>query len=77
MALEHEIEVYRSHLMDMLGVNNINEGKFTVIKGDDIAGPFGTYDEALEFGYNTHGLTPFLVKKIERNETVLYFSRPI
>jgi hypothetical protein len=77
MALEHEIQVYRLHLIDMLGVNDINEGKFTVIKGDDIQGPFDSYEEALQFGYNKHGLVPFLVKKIERNESVLYFSRPL
>jgi hypothetical protein len=77
MALDEEIQVYRLHLIDMLGVNDVNEGKYTVIKGNDIQGPFPDYDSALEFGYDKHGLVPFLVKKIERNESVLYFSRPI
>jgi len=61
----------------MLGVNNVNEGMYTVIKGDEITGPFGSYDDALQAGYDRYGLTPFLVKKLERNESVLYFSRPI
>ena len=77
MALEYEVQVYRAHLMDMLGVNDLNEGKFVVIKGDEISPPFETYDEALEAAYARHGLGPFLVKKIERNETVLYFSRDL
>jgi hypothetical protein len=77
MELEHEVQVYQSHLMDMLGVNDINEGKFVVIKGDDISPPFGTFEKALEAAYARHGLGPFLIKKIERNETVLYFSRDL
>ena len=77
MALEHELETYRLHLIDMLGVNDINEGKFTVIKGDDINGPFDSYDDALKAAFAKHGLGPFLVKKIERNESVLYFSRDL
>jgi hypothetical protein len=77
MALETEMQVYRLHLLDLLGVNNINEGKYTVISGDRIRGPFETYESALDFGYSHYGLTPFLVKKIERNETVMYFSRDL
>lgn len=61
----------------MLGVNDVNEGKFAVIRGDDIQGPFESYEDALQAGYERHGLVPFLVKKIERNESILYFSRPV
>jgi hypothetical protein len=77
MALEHEAQIYRLHLIDMLGVNDINEGKFVVIKGDDISPVYDTYEDALEAAYQRHGLGPFLIKKIERNETVLYFSRDL
>jgi hypothetical protein len=77
MALEYELEIYRTHLMELLGVNNVNEGKFAVIKDKDLQGPFETYEAALEVGYERYGLNPFLVKKIERNETILYFSRPL
>ena len=75
MSFQYEMQVYHDHLMEMLGVDFGNEGKFIVIKGDEIAGPFDTYESALEAGYDRHGLGPFLVKKLERNETVLYFSR--
>lgn len=77
MALENELQYYRLHLIDMLGVNDVNEGKFAVIKGNDFQGAFDTYEEALEVGYTRYGLVPFLVKKIEKCESVLYFSRPI
>jgi hypothetical protein len=77
MALEEELQVYRLHLIDMLGVHDVNEGKYTVIKGDVIAGVWPTRQEALAAAYDRFGLGPFLVKKIERNETVLYFSRDL
>jgi hypothetical protein len=77
VALDHELQVYRLHLIDMLGVNDINEGRFVVIKGDEILGKFERYEDALQAGYDRYGLVPFLVRKIERNESVLYFSRPI
>lgn len=63
--------------MELLGPDDVNEGKFTVINGSDIGGPFDTYEDALQYGYDRHGLVTFLVKKIERNETILYFSRDI
>ena len=77
MALENELQFYRLHLIDMLGVGDVNEGKYAVIKGTDVQGPFDTYEDALGAGYGRHGLVPFLVKNIERNESVLYISRPI
>lgn len=77
MALEHELQVYRAHLIDMLGVNDVNEGKYTVIKGDEVAGIWPNREEALAAAYARFGLGPFLVKKIERNETVLHFSRDL
>ncbi len=77
MSLNQELQVYRLHLIDMLGVNDINEGKYVVIKGDHILGIFDEFETALDSGYDRCGLEPFLVKKIEKNESVLYFSRPI
>jgi hypothetical protein len=77
MALEYEAQIYRLHLIDMLGVNDINEGKFVVIKGDEVSPAYDTYEDALEAAYQRHGLGPFLIKRIERNETVLYFSRDL
>jgi hypothetical protein len=77
MALENELQYYRLHLIDILGEQDVNEGKYAVIKGNDFQGPFESYEDALEAGYGRYGLVPFLVKKIERTESILYFSRPI
>ena len=77
MALENELQYYRIHLLDMLGPDGENEGKYVVIKSKDFQGAFDTYEEALGAGYERYGLVPFLVKKLEKVESVLYFSRPI
>jgi hypothetical protein len=77
MALESELPYFRLRLVDILGVNDINRDKYAVVKTDDFQGMFDTYDEALEAGYSRNGLVPFLVKKIERNEPVFYFTRSI
>ena len=77
MALDDELRFFRSHLIDMLGSNGEYEGKYSVIKGSDVQGPFETYEEALEAGYGRYGLVPFLVKKLERDGSILYFSRPL
>jgi hypothetical protein len=69
-ALDRELRFYRSHLDDLLGPGDVNEGKYVVIKGTDIAGVCDTFEEALRVGYGTYGPRPFLVKKIERVETV-------
>jgi predicted aldo/keto reductase-like oxidoreductase len=77
MALENELQYYRIHMIDMLGVNDVNEGKYVVIKNNEAAGIFDSFDDALDEGYKRFGLVPFLVKKLEKNESILYFSRPV
>jgi hypothetical protein len=77
MKLDHEMQVYQSHLMELLGHAGENEGKFTAIKGDDIIGPFADYESALEAAYDRFGVGGFLVKKIERVETILEFTRDL
>jgi hypothetical protein len=77
MSLEREVQQYKLHLSALLGEGDVNEGRFTVIKGDDIQGPFDTYKAALKAGYDKYGPVSFLVQKIERNETAMYFSRDV
>lgn len=73
MAFEHELSIYQAHILEFLE----SEGQYVVIRGDDIAGPFETYEAALDAGYTKHGLEPFLVKQIFRVEPVHYFSRDL
>ena len=71
MALERELAVYNEHLMDLLA----NAGKYVVVRGEVIEGPFDSDEDALQAGYDTFGVVPFLVKQISRVEPIRYFSR--
>ncbi len=77
MLLDHELQVYRSHLIELLGPDGVNEGKYIAIKADDIIGPFEDYESALKAAYDRFGTGGFLVKKIERVETILEFTRDL
>ena len=54
--------------MAILGDDCRNEGKCTVIKCEDISGPFETNGDALKAAYEQYDLWPFLVRRIEQNE---------
>jgi len=73
MALEKELATYQKNLEELLKC----EGKFVLIHGDEVAGTWATYEEALQEGYSRFGLDPFLVKRIEWAETVQCFTRSI
>ncbi len=47
----------------------IHAGKFVLIKGDELIGVFNTVDEALAEGARRFGLGPFLVRRVEVQET--------
>jgi hypothetical protein len=52
-------------------------GKFAVIHGDELAGVFETYADALQAGYQKFGLSSFLVKQILQHERILFFTKDI
>lgn len=69
--LEKELKAYQKALPELTA----DEGKFVVIKDDEVAGVFDTYEDALKVGYSKFGLDPFLVKQISQGERILSFSR--
>jgi hypothetical protein len=71
--LSRELATYDRRKDDLLG----QEGKYVLIHGDDIAGIWDTYKDALEAGYGQFGLDPFLVKQIRGIEQVQFFTRDI
>lgn len=74
MLFDIERRTYEDHLPDLLA----HVGKFVVILGKDVDGPFDTYAAALEAGYEKHGVEPpFLVKQISAVEPIQYFSREL
>jgi hypothetical protein len=72
-SLETELKTYEAHKHELLA----DEGKFVVIHGDHILGIYGTYEDALKFGYDNCKLEPFLVKKIQAVEQLHYFTRDL
>jgi hypothetical protein len=73
MALEKEIETYQNELPKLLQ----HEGKFALIHGEEVSGPYDTYDDALKSGYEKYELKPFLIKRIQAVEQVQYFTRDL
>jgi hypothetical protein len=69
--LEHELKTYRAKLPEMAE----HEGKYALIKGDNIAGIYDTFGDALSIGYDKFGLSGFLVQKIAATEVPLFLSR--
>jgi hypothetical protein len=68
MALESEVAYYKTHKEEFLE----HEGKFVVIHGEDVAGFWETYEDALQVACREFGLQPFLIKKIEAKEQKHY-----
>lgn len=73
MALEREIAVFEKHILELLP----HEGQYAVVCGEDVRGPYETYEKALEAGYGEFGLTPFLVRQIFEHQPIEYFSRDL
>ena len=73
MALEKELETYQRERQKLLA----HEGKYVLIHGDTVEGFWDTYEDALQAGYNAHGLEHFLVKRIESVDRVHFFTRDI
>ena len=73
MALETEIETYSRELPRLLA----QEGRFVLVHGQQVAGIYDTFQDALAAGYETFGLEPFMVKQIEAVEQVQTFTRDL
>lgn len=71
MALEKEMHTYARRLPELLA----NEGKYVLIHGDDVVETFGTYEDAVKYGYHKFKLDPFLVKQIQAEEQIHFISR--
>jgi hypothetical protein len=71
MALEKELQTYKSKLADL----KAKEGKFVLIHGDEIVSVYDTYEDAVKEGYSRFRLEPFLVKEIQANEQVHFVTR--
>ena len=71
MSLEKEFETYQSKLNELIE----HEGKYILIKGDEIIGIYSSYDDAVEQGFQRFKLESFLVKQISTIEQMHFISR--
>ena len=70
--LAAEIRTYESKLTEWVP----REGQYVLIRGREVVGFFWDYAPAIQTGYARFGTgTPFLVKRIERQEHVQRFPR--
>ena len=74
MPLQNELATFKANRARLVAES---EGKYVVIHGDQIAGAWSSYEDALAEGYNRYKLEPFLVKRVEGVETILSFTRDI
>ena len=65
--LENNLRAFEEALPDLLGKN---EGRFAVGKSGDEFKCWDTYTDALQKGYFKYGLDSFIVKRVERIETI-------
>ena len=70
-SLANELATYERHKDELVSAH---EGKFVLIHGEDIAGIWDTYQDALAAGYKQFGLEPFLVKQVLGVERVQFFT---
>ncbi len=73
MALEKELATYKMKLPEL----RKDEGKFVLIRGDEVIDTFASYEDALKEGYKICGLEPFLVKQIMSIEKIQFISRSV
>ena len=73
MVLDQEIATYRRELPSLLKY----EGKFVVIKGDEVVGFYDTILEAVGAGYDRFDFDPFLVHQVRAVEPIVHFTRDI
>jgi hypothetical protein len=73
MTLERELQAYQRELPKLLE----RQGKFAVFHEDTLAGIWDSYEDALQAGYSTFGLQPFLVKQITAAEQVHSITRDV
>jgi hypothetical protein len=66
MSLEKELETHRRELPGLLSQGH--EGKYVLIRGPQVIGLWATEDEAYKTGRERFGLTPFMVRKVQKAE---------
>ena len=71
--LARELSAYKANLASW----SAKQGEYVLIKEEEVAGFFSSYDDALKSGYEKFGLQPFPVKQINVIEQAQFISRSV
>ena len=74
VELRTELQTYQEHLPAML---RGHDGQYVVIKDTQTVHFSPTYQDALDWAYETFGLDHFFVKKVAGDEDVAHFMRDL
>ena len=66
-----ELATYEHKLPELLG----DAGRFVLIRGQEVAGIFDTYQDAVSVGYDRFKFDRFFVKQIAPAERIVFFAR--
>lgn len=69
--LKKELETYETQKSELIGKS---QGKFVLVKDDQVIDVFDTRIDAIRQGYERFGNVPFLVKQIVEVETPQNFT---
>ena len=72
-SFKQELALYQQKLPELMS----EQGKWVLIRGDALGGVFAAYEDAIKEGYDKYGDSPFLVKRIESEDQVHFFTREI
>lgn len=70
MSLEKELKYFEEHKEELL---KHYEGQFVLIKDASLVGSYTTEAEAYQAGIQKFGNTPFLIKKVTKEEEIYRF----
>jgi hypothetical protein len=74
MSLERELEVYKRERHGW--IKSGWEGRWVVIKGEEVSGPFDGVEAAMTAGYERYGLDAvFMVRQVAQHDQVIVTSR--
>lgn len=71
-VLSHELEAFERALPVLL---RSREGQYAVICGDKIEHFEASYEKALDWAYDRHGLKPFMVRQVLAEQPMIYITR--
>lgn len=71
--IAQEVATYEARLPELLA----HEGRFVLIKGDQVIGFFDSFDAAYREGRRRFGLVPLLAKQIAAVEPVVYIPHVV